>query len=534
LNIIFYTDVKMKDRSWFKFWPEGVPKHVEYPEIPLFKFLIDSAEKHPDKPALSYKGKNITYSELNKFSDSFANRLMGMGTEAGHRIMLFLPNIPEYVISYYGVLKAGAVVTAASPLFKEMELEYQLDDCGAETVITNRSLYPIVEHIHENTYLKNIIVVDEDEDDLYTEQSEELPPQKKLGLNPRKETAVLQYTGGTTGIPKGAMMTHYNLVANAIQNAKWFGWAKDDVVLAILPFCHTWSTCVCINSPIMIGATVVLLDRFHPEEVLKTIEKEKITICYGAAAMFNLLVNHPGVEGYDLSSLRIVKAGAMPIPEETKRKWDRLSPVELTLGYGLTEASPETLNSPPHRVKPGTVGIPITDTDARIVDLETGTKNLAPGETGELVLRGPQVTSGYWKKPDETKRVLRNGWLHTGDVARMDEEGYITIIDRRKDLIKYKGYSVFPAEIENTLYEHPAVKECLVIGKPNPEFGEVPKAFVVVKEGISTTADELIAFCENGLAPYKKIRDVEFVAELPKTIAGKPLRRVLRKRLSSS
>ena len=524
----------MKNRPWFKYWPEGVPKHIEYPDVPLFRFLIDSSEKYPDKPALLYKSKKITYSELDKLSNRFANRLTDMKIGPGNRVMLFLPNCPEYIIGYYGVLKSGAVVTAASPLFKERELEYQLKDSEAEATITNGSLYPVVESIREKACLKNVIVIGKDTADYFAEQSETSQFKEKMDINARKDTAVLQYTGGTTGIPKGAMMTHYNLVANAIQNVKWFGWTEDDIVLAILPFCHTWSTCVCINSPILIGNTVVILDHFDPETVLQTIESEKITICYGATAMFNLLVNHPEIERYDLSSLRIVKAGAMPIPEETKRKWDRLTHVGLTLGYGLTEASPETHNSPPQRVKPGTVGIPISDTDARIVDLETGTKDLLPGEVGELVLRGPQVTLGYWKKPDETRNMLKNGWLHTGDIARMDEEGYFYIIDRKKDLIIYKGYSVFPAEIENVLYEHPAVKECLVIGKPVPELGEVPKAFVVLKEDISVSMDELMAFCETRLAPYKKIRDVEFVLELPKTVAGKPLKRVMRKRLSTS
>jgi long-chain acyl-CoA synthetase len=324
------------------------------------------------------------------------------------------------------------------------------------------------------------------------------------------------------------MMTHYNLAANAVQNARWFNWTDRDTVLAVLPFCHTWSTCVCINSPILVGATTVLIERFDPTQVLQTIQNQRITICYGSATMFSVLVNHPRFSEYDLSSLRVVKAGAMPVPDELKRQWDKSAPVELISGYGLTEASPETHNNPPHRTKMGSAGIPITDTDARIVDLETGTQELPPGETGELVLKGPQVTSGYWKNPEETRQTLRDGWLHTGDIARMDEEGYFYIVERRKDLIKYKGYSVFPAELENVLYEHPAVEECLVLGVPAPDVGEIPKAFIIVKKGCSLSREEAVEFCQSRVAPFKKIREVEFVRELPKTVTGKPLRRLLR------
>ncbi|MCW4055678.1 MAG: AMP-binding protein, partial [Candidatus Bathyarchaeota archaeon] len=262
------------------------------------------------------------------------------------------------------------------------------------------------------------------------------------------------------------------------------------------------------------------------------VEKKKVTVWYGAATMFTIITSHPGISKYDLSSLRCVKAGAAPIPTATKTRWDSLTGVELILGYGLTEASPETHNSPPNRVKIGSVGIPIIDTDAKIVDIETGTKELPPGEVGELIVKGPQVMKGYMKRPEETERALRNGWLYTGDIARMDEEGYFYIVDRLKDTIKYKGYSVFPAEVENVLYTHPSIKECAVIGKPDPVAGEIPRAYVVLNEGAALTKDELIEYCKERIAPYKRIREVEFVAELPKSIAGKILRRALRTKKS--
>jgi long-chain acyl-CoA synthetase len=283
-----------------------------------------------------------------------------------------------------------------------------------------------------------------------------------------------------------------------------------------------------MNSTFYTGATLILITRFDLEKVLEIVEKKRATVWYGAATMFTLIVNHPAITNYNLSSLRCVKAGAASIPSSTKRKWDRLTGVELMLGYGLTEASPETHDSPPDRVKIGSVGIPIIDTDAKIVDIETGIKELPPGEIGELIVKGPQVMSGYWKCPTETQNVLRNGWLHTGDIARMDEEGYFYIIDRQKDTIKYKGYSVFPAEVENVLYTHPAIKECAVVGKPDLIAGEIPKAYVVLKEGVAATEDEVIDYCRKNISAYKRIREIEFVTELPKNFAGKILKRVLR------
>jgi len=265
-----------------------------------------------------------------------------------------------------------------------------------------------------------------------------------------------------------------------------------------------------------------------------TIEKEQATVLYGAASLFNMLLNSPTINKYNLSSLRYVKVGAMPIPFELKERWEKSTGVKLILGYGLTEASPETHNSPPCRVKAGTIGIPIIDTDARIVDMETGTINLPPGEVGELVVKGPQVMKGYWRSPLETRATLRRGWLYTGDLAIMDEDGYFRIADRKKDTIKYKGYTIAPAELEDTVYMHPAVKECAVVGTPAPIVGEIPKAYIVLKEGCQLTEEEIIKFCEGKLAPYKKIRAVQFIEEIPKTPVGKVLRRVLRDRESTS
>ena len=521
----------LRDRPWFNFWPECVPRHIDYPEIPLFQFLSGAARRHPDNIAFSYQERRLSFGELDTQTSRLAACLTELGVRGGDNIALFLPNSLEFVIGYYGILKTGATVVPASPLYKTEDLKRQLDDCGAIAIITDRNSYPVIREIKEKTALKIIILTDSEGIQEAVSLREILarypasPP--RVDLEPKKGTAAIQYTGGTTGFPKGAMLTHYNLVANAIQNATWFGWSNEDVIIGLLPFYHSWGACTCINSPIYIGARVIILPRFDPDELLKAIETQGATVLYGAASMFVRLVNSPALQKYDLSSLKYAKAGAMPMPPEIKERWEQLTAVKMVLGYGLSEASPETHNSPLERVKPGTIGIPVIDTDARIVDEETGTIELPPGKVGELVLKGPQVMKGYLK-PDTAQEVLKNGWLYTGDLALIDEDGYFHIVDRKKETIKYKGYTVAPAEVEAVLYQHPAVKECAVVGKPDASFGEVPKAYIVLKDRNTPNAEELIRFCEQKLAPYKRIREVEFIKEIPKNQVGKILRRVLR------
>ena len=518
-------------RPWFKVWPKGIPKTIKYPDIPLYRLLKDSAKKYTNKLAIDHEKDQISYEKLDVLSDKLATALGDLNARKGSSVLIFLPNIPEFAISYYAILKVGGVVAPANPLSKEMELKYALSNSDSETIIAHESLHPTVENVQRGTNLKNIIIVGEKRHqntylfrDLVTKYASQA---FEAEIRPKHDVAVVQCTGGTTGTPKGAMLTHYNLISNAIMNAHWFNWSSNDIVLGVLPLSHSWGACY-MNSTIYVGATLVLTTRFDPEKILGLVEKKKATVWYGAATMFTIITSHPAITNYDLSSLRCVKAGAAPIPSTTKTRWDSLTGVELILGYGLTEASPETHNSPPNRVKIGSVGIPIIDTDAKIVDIETGTKELPLGEVGELIVKGPQVMKGYMKRPEETERALRNGWLYTGDIARMDEEGYFYIVDRLKDTIKYKGYSVFPAEVENVLYVHPSINECAVIGKPDPVAGEIPKAYVVLKEGAAITKEELIEYCKERIAPYKRIREVEFVAELPKNIAGKILRRALR------
>lgn len=521
-----------RDRPWFKFWPEGVPQHLDYPEVPLFEFLSQAAQRWPENIAFSCRERRLTYKELNELTGKLAAGIHNLGIKTGDRVMLFLPNSLEFIIGYYGTLKAGGTVTTANPLYRQAELKHQLNDTEAKAIMTNGDLYPLVKEVQAEAQLKAVILTDAEENGLSLGQVLERysPTPPKFAVKPKDDVAVIVYTGGTTGLSKGVLLTHYNLVANAMQNAIWFDWSPEDTIIGLLPFYHSWGACTCVNSAIYSGARVIILPRFDAEELLKTVERERATVIYGAASMFAALVSSPVIGKYDLSSLRYVKAGAMPIPPEIKERWEQLTGVKMDLGYGLSEASPETHNSPLHRVKPGTIGIPVMDTDARIVDEETGEVELPPGQMGELVVRGPQVMKGYLNRPEDDREALRHGWLYTGDLALMDEEGYFRIVDRKKETIKYKGYTIAPAEVEAILYEHPAVKECAVVGKPDPLAGEVPKAYVVLNEGFTADKEEFIKFCAERIAPYKRIREVEFIKEIPKTPVGKVLRRVLRDR----
>ncbi|MFC1942201.1 long-chain fatty acid--CoA ligase [Chloroflexota bacterium] len=526
-----------ENKPWLKFWPEGVPHHIDYPEIPLSQFLKDSARQYPESTAFGYRGTGLTYRELNEQTGKLARGLSRLGIKKGDCIVLMLHNNLEFVTGYYGILEAGATVVPTNPLYKASELKHHLSDSGANCIITSRESYPTVQEIEGEARPDIVILVDGDGQNgtvsLAEILSEDSAEPLELDISPRDDVAAIVYTGGTTGLPKGVMLTHYNLVANAIQNVAWMQWRKEDIIMGVLPFYHSWGACTSMHSAIYCGAQVVIMPRFNAEELLRTIETEKATVLYSAASLYTMLVSDPLIEKYDISSLRYVKAGAMPVPPEIREKWEKITGVKMVLGYGLSEASPETHNCPPERVCPGTIGIPIIDTDARIMDAKTGEIELPPGEVGELVIKGPQVMKGYLNRPEENKDTLRDGWLHSGDLAFMDEEGYFHITDRKKEIIIYKGHTIAPAEIEATIYEHPAVKECAVIGKLDEMAGEIPKAFIVLKDGCDATGEEIMGFCARKLSPYKKVREVEFIYEIPKTAVGKVLRRVLKEKEES-
>ena len=545
------------EKRWFRVWSSHVPKHISYPVIPLNKVLEKTAVDHPEKTALVYSEREITYGQLNLLSDKFAAVLARLGIKKGDKVAVFLPNIPQFVIAYFGALKVGAVLTAISPLHREREVEYQLCDSEALAILALDSLFPVVQKVWQKTELKHVIVTSLDEyapvavsasapgqkvnvysfQALLKETAEAKPP--RVSVNPHEDLAALQYTGGTTGTPKAAMLSHMNLVANATAFAAWIrGATIKEAFLTALPLFHIYGMTTSMNAPISLAAKMVLLPRFDPLTALDTIQKHRVTVFCGVPTMYAMLLANPALGSFDLTSIRVCISGASPLPPQVQKKFMEITGGFLAEGYGLTEASPVTHCNPVDKtmktVKVGSIGLPLPDTDARIFDLKTGTHELKAGETGELAVKGPQVMKGYWKNPAETASVLREGWLYTGDIARMDEDGYFYITDRKKDLIKYKDYSVYPREIEDVLYEHSAVKLCAVVGKPVRMAGETPKAFIVLKDDARATSEEIMAFVNEKIAPYKAIRDVEFRKDLPISSAGKVLRRVLQEQEKNS
>jgi len=531
--------------------------------MPLHELLRESAKKHPDHTAIIFMGKKITYKELNILSDKFATALHTLGVKKGDRVAIYLPNIPQYIISYYGASKLGAIVTAVSPLYKERELEYQINDSGAENLIFLDLLYPIVKAVKEKTKLKHLIVANigeylpstkriigsllgkvpshkvsqETGVHHFKELVDKSPPTPPtVEINPKEDLMALQYTGGTTGMPRGAMLTHFNLVSNAVACAHWLHGKEpkeaQDIFLTVLPLFHIYGMTTAMNAPIYLAGTMVMLPRPDALEILKSIQEHRVTVYCGVPTLYAVLINHPDIQKYNLKSVKFCISGSAPLPPEVQKKFMELSGGVLVEGYGLTESSPVThcnpLDPTLKMVKVGSIGLPWPDTDSQIVDVQTGEKGLPISEVGELIIKGPQIMKGYWNLPEETAAVLRDGWLYTGDIGKMDEDGYFYITDRKKDLIKYKGYSVYPREIEDVLYEHPAVKICAVVGKPDKVAGEIPKAFVILKEGATASEEEIKKFVKAKVAPYKAIREVEFRTELPMSLVGKVLRRTLR------
>ena len=532
-----------KAKPWDQSWPAGVPQTLQYPSVPLFQLLRKTAIENPKKIAIAYRDTDVTYSELDSLSDKFASALASMGVRKSDRVAIWLPNIPQFIIAYYGILKAGAVVTAISPLHREREVEYQLNDSKAETMITLDSLHPIIEDIWSKTKLKHEVIISlekvtpETGDKLNTSSFRQMlnqtsdPPNVKI--NPHEDPAALQYTGGTTGIAKAAVLTHTNLLTNAVAFASWIRVSNtQETFLTALPLFHIYGMTTSMNVPISLAAKMVLLPSFETTVALETIQTQKVTVFCGVPTMYAALLANPKLSKYDLKSVRVCISGASTLPPQVQKRFMEVTGGFLAEGYGLTEASPVTHCSPVDKtmktVRIGSIGLPLPDTDACIFDLETGTKRMKPDEIGELAVKGPQVMKGYWGKPQETALVFRRGWLFTGDIGKMDQDGYFYITDRKKDLIKYKDYSVYPRELEDLLYEHPAVQLCSVVGKLDKASGEIPKAYVVLKENAKATAEELLRFVEEKVAAYKKIREIEFRGELPLSPAGKVLKRVLK------
>jgi long-chain acyl-CoA synthetase len=548
------------ERPWLKFYEAGVSPSLTYPDTTLGNVLAKTAEKYADHAALFFYGKKITYGELDTLANRFARALSGLGVQKGDRVALMLPNIPQLVMAYYGTLRTGAIVVMTNPLYHEHELEVQLKDSGAETLVSVDMYYPVISRALPKTGVKRLILcgirdfLPFPKNLLYPIKAKiekhwvsvkRVPPihdfvdllknmsgaSVDIPVSPN-DTALFQYTGGTTGIPKGAVLTHRNLVVNAVQCREWLTVRNEgkERVLAALPFFHVYGMTTAMNLGVLIGAELILIPKFHTKEVLEAIQKHRPTLFPGIQAMYLAIGNYPEIHKYDLTSLKVALSGAGPLMREVQERFEHLTKARIIEGYGLSEASPVTHSNPIFgKRKVCSIGLPWPDVDARIVDLETGEKTLPVGEAGELVVKGPQVMKGYWNKPGETALALRDGWLHTGDIAKMDGEGYFYIVDRIKDMIKTVGENVYPREVEEVLFMHPKVKEAVVVGLPHEEFlGEKIKAYIVLKEGVTATPEEFIKYCQEQLSKFKVPKEIEFRDQLPKTLVGKVLRRALR------
>ncbi|WP_025727770.1 long-chain-fatty-acid--CoA ligase [Heyndrickxia ginsengihumi] len=549
----------MEDKPWLSLYPNEIPKTILYEEKPVCAYLTESAKLYPKKKALYFLGKEMTFEELYESALKLANYFKKLGVQKGDRIAIMLPNTPQSVIGFYGALYAGAIAVQTNPLYTERELAYQMKDAGAKVILTADFLYPRVAKVLKATDLEHIIVTtikdylpfpknvlypfiqrkeqgivvniqhEGNTSLLKTILRDERAEPIELEFDFEKDTAILQYTGGTTGVPKGVMLTHKNLVANAMMCDAWMYKAKkgQEIVLGVLPFFHVYGMTTVLLLSVMQGYKMILMPKFNAEEMLKTIEKQRPTLFPGAPTIYIGLLNHPDIQLYDLSSIEACISGSAPLPVEVQQRFEEVTGGKLVEGYGLSESSPVTHANFvwENRVK-GSIGVPWPDTDSMILSLEDGTP-LPPREIGELVVKGPQVMKGYWNRPEETAQVLQNGWLRTGDLAYMDEEGYFYIVDRKKDIIIAGGYNIYPREIEEVLYEHPAVQEVAVIGVPHPYRGETVKAYIVLKDHQQVTNEELDQFTRKYLAAYKVPRIYEFRDELPKTAVGKILRRTL-------
>jgi long-chain acyl-CoA synthetase len=524
---------------------------VFIPRVSLPEFVEEGMKKNLDRVALVYSGKEIKYSEMQANISNFAAVLHGWGVQKGETVALFLPNCPQFAFAYYGALKVGAMVTAISPLFMTPEVEFQLRDSRARTLVVQDEFWPRVEPVFTKLGLKEVLIVNlkgkkptlpkfpgvYSFDDLLRGT---LPPSPTVGIDPEEDVAALQYTGGTTGLPKAAMLTHQNVVSNIAQNrGYWDLMAKVDgvthpTVISVLPWYHIYGQTVDLSSTLFGGGTLIILPGFEVDVVLRTIQETRAHVFMGVSTMFVSFLNHPRLKDYNLRSLRWCNNGATIIPTEVVKSFEEMTGVRIVEGYGLSEASPVTHTTSPYlKRKIGSVGPPIPNTLQGIIDPETG-QFLEPGKPGEIIVQGPQVMKGYWEKPKETAEVFLwiegQKWLRTGDMGILDDEGYLTIVDRSKDLIKYKGHSVYPSEIEEVLYQHPAVSQAAVIGVPDPLAGENIKAFVVLRDEFQgqVKEEEIISWTRERLAAYKYPRSLEFRKEIPKSAVGKILRRVLR------
>jgi long-chain acyl-CoA synthetase len=561
-------------KPWLQFYDEGVPPSIDYPQVPLDRLLAESAAKHPEHLAIIFGAalgsrvmdKALSYRQLDDAVNRFAAAMQKLGVKKGDRVAMFMPNCPQLVIAYYGTMRAGGIAVPGNFLYTADEMEHQLNDAGAQIVVTLSSYYKKLAGLRANTRLRHIVVTNIKEyfppllrllftlarekkeghrvelasgDDFWFQSllSQARFTPEPVAVEP-DDTACLIYTGGTTGVPKGAALTHRNVVSNAVAGSYWsHSREAGEVSIGALPFFHSYGMTAVMNMTIATAGTMVLIP--DPRDVLHvmgSISKHKATLYSAVPTSYVRINTHPQVKEFDLSSVRVCLSGAAPLPLQVQEAFQAITGGKLVEAFGMTESSPATHVNPLDRNKIGTIGVPWPDTDARIVDVDTGEEELPQGEIGEMIMHGPQIMKGYWRMPTETANVLREHpsigpglWLHSGDIARMDEEGYFQIVDRKKDMIICGGFNVYPRDIEEVLYKHPAVQEVGVIGVPDEYRGETVKAFVVLKEGMAATEQEIIDYCREHLAKYKVPAAVEFRPSLPMSAMGKVLRRELAK-----
>lgn len=546
----------MEEHPWHRFYEPGVPRSIRYPELTLYKMLQSAVKDNPRGTSMLFYGRHWSFERLLHLVDGFSNSLADLGVKQGDRVALVLPNIPGYPIAHFAAAKLGAVLVPTNPLYVERELEDQLNDSGAETVVILDRLLPKLWAVHRNTPVKRIIIMEVEDflprpmnwlsrlkrgrkrPDLRETSSKVLsfchllprrsayPPEADIAVD---DTAMLLYTGGTTGVPKGAQLTHRNVVANAYQTRCWLSGMQDgrEVILCVLPFFHSYGMTTGLHLAVVGRSTMLLVPRFEVPELARQIRRFRPTIFCAVPSMYNAISRYQGLTAEDVSSIRLSVSGGAALPAEVQERFEAKTGGRLVEGYGLTETSPVAIVNPMlGRRKPGTIGIPISDTEARIVDPDTG-EELPSGEVGELAVRGPQVMKGYWNRAEETASVLRDGWLLTGDMAVMDEEGYFRIVDRKKDVIISAGMNIYPREIEEVLMRHPKIAEVAVVGIPSKVREETVKAFIVPVQGGSLSKPEILEYVKDKLARYKIPKRIEFVDTLPKSVVGKVLKREL-------
>jgi long-chain acyl-CoA synthetase len=542
----------MSEQIWLKSYPEGVDWNAELPEKPLYTLLDDAVSRFGERPAIDFLDRKYSYREVGELVARAARGFQDIGVAKGTKVGLFLPNCPQFIVAYYGILKAGGTVVNYSPLYAEEELLHQIEDSHTDIMVTLNltALYPKMQAMLERSRVKKLIVGTMSEvlpfpknllfplvkrkeiakvpEDAAHQSFKQLlnndGDYRPIEVEPREDIAVLQYTGGTTGVSKGAMLSHAALYANTLQTAIWdtHGTEGEERMLGVLPFFHVFAMTVVMNLSIHRGAEIIMHPRFELEAVMKDIVKKRPTMMPGVPTMYTAISNHPDITELDVSSIRVCLSGGAPLPVEVKQKFEQLTGARLVEGYGLTECSPVATANPFEGVpKGGSIGLPVPGTEIIISDREDPEKLMPQGESGEICIKGPQVMSGYWERPEATAETILEGRLRTGDVGYMDDDGYTFIIDRIKDLVLVSGYNVYPRHVEEAIYQHPEVAEVTVIGIPDDYSGQAVKAFVVLKGDKALTTDELKAFLDQRLGRHEVPKAIEFRDELPKTMIGK-------------